>query len=264
MRGGLRHRADRIQEHQPDPRLAVGDRAGVVPDGRRPVAGRDEYRPPQRRVVPGLSADHPLAHGPDLPARPARRPLPRKVREQSALADLDRQYTLSEIAIITRAGPGANPRPQEQGPPRPGCRRRYHDLYARLQPGDHVRAAALRHQGGSRSSSNRAKSARRPTARRCTSHPITTGMSRQTSSAGSRNRTRSSGGIILSTSSPFTITKWSGDDIVNDRQRFWTPELALASCLGRGYVCRSLSDDGRAGDRDDRHGAAGPRSPARR
>ena len=30
---------------------------------------------------------------------------PRKVREQSNLASLDRQYTLSEIAIITRAGP---------------------------------------------------------------------------------------------------------------------------------------------------------------
>jgi formylmethanofuran dehydrogenase subunit A len=30
---------------------------------------------------------------------------PQKVREQSALAHLDRQYTLSEIAIITRAGP---------------------------------------------------------------------------------------------------------------------------------------------------------------
>jgi formylmethanofuran dehydrogenase subunit A len=31
--------------------------------------------------------------------------VPAKVREQSALADLDRQYTLAEIAIITRAGP---------------------------------------------------------------------------------------------------------------------------------------------------------------
>jgi formylmethanofuran dehydrogenase subunit A len=31
--------------------------------------------------------------------------VPRKVRERTALADLDRQYTLSEIAIITRAGP---------------------------------------------------------------------------------------------------------------------------------------------------------------
>ena len=28
--------------------------------------------------------------------------VPAKIREQSALADLDRQYTLSEIAIITR------------------------------------------------------------------------------------------------------------------------------------------------------------------
>ena len=31
--------------------------------------------------------------------------VPAKIREQSALADLDRQYSLSEIAIITRAGP---------------------------------------------------------------------------------------------------------------------------------------------------------------
>jgi formylmethanofuran dehydrogenase subunit A len=31
--------------------------------------------------------------------------LPKKVRERTSLADLDREYTLSEIAIITRAGP---------------------------------------------------------------------------------------------------------------------------------------------------------------
>ena len=31
--------------------------------------------------------------------------VPAKIREQSALAGMDRQYTLSEIAIITRAGP---------------------------------------------------------------------------------------------------------------------------------------------------------------
>ncbi len=31
--------------------------------------------------------------------------VPRQIREQSVLADLDREYTLSEIAIITRAGP---------------------------------------------------------------------------------------------------------------------------------------------------------------
>ncbi len=31
-----------------------------------------------------------------------------KVIERSMLADLDREYTLNEIAIITRAGSGAN------------------------------------------------------------------------------------------------------------------------------------------------------------
>ncbi len=74
--------------------------------------------------------------------------VPRKVREQSALAGLDRQYSLSEIAIITRAGPARILGLEAQGPLRPGCRRRYHDLHARPEPGDHVRAAAFRHQGG--------------------------------------------------------------------------------------------------------------------
>ena len=37
--GGLRHRADRVQEHEPGPRLAVGDRAGVVPAGQRSRGG---------------------------------------------------------------------------------------------------------------------------------------------------------------------------------------------------------------------------------
>ena len=41
-----------------------------------PVAGDDEHRPPQRRLVPGLSADHPPADGPRVPPRAAR-PLPR-------------------------------------------------------------------------------------------------------------------------------------------------------------------------------------------
>ena len=108
-------------------------------------------------------------------------------------------------------GPGAYPRPQEQGPPRCRCRRRYHNLYARLQPGDHVRAAAFRHQVGPRSSSNKAKFAQRLTARRCTLRPITTTMSRRTSSAGLKILTRFAGGIIPSMSSRSTITKWSGD-----------------------------------------------------
>ena len=87
---------------------------------------------------------------------------PRKVREQSALAGLDRQYTLVGDRHHHPGRPGSNPRPEAQGPPRPGCRRRHHDLYAGRKPGDHVRPAAFRHQVGPRSLSNRAKSARKP------------------------------------------------------------------------------------------------------
>ena len=32
-----------------------------------------------------------------------------RLRERCVLADLDREYTLNEIAIITRAGPGSHP-----------------------------------------------------------------------------------------------------------------------------------------------------------
>ena len=39
--------------------------------GRGSLAGRDEHRPPQRRLIPGVSPDHPPADGPDLPARHA-------------------------------------------------------------------------------------------------------------------------------------------------------------------------------------------------
>ena len=62
----LRHRPDQVQEQEPRPRAAMGDRPGMVSAGRRPVAGRDEHRPSQRRLVPGLSADHPPADGPQL------------------------------------------------------------------------------------------------------------------------------------------------------------------------------------------------------
>ena len=40
----------------------------MVPAVDGPVAGRDEHRPSQRRLVPGLSADHPAADGPDATA----------------------------------------------------------------------------------------------------------------------------------------------------------------------------------------------------
>jgi formylmethanofuran dehydrogenase subunit A len=46
---------------------------------------------------------------------------PPKVREQSALAGLDRQYSLSEIAIITRAGPARILGLKHKGPLGPGA-----------------------------------------------------------------------------------------------------------------------------------------------
>ena len=87
------------------PLAAMGDRAGVVSAGRRSLAGGDEHRPSQRRLVPGLSADHSPADGPHLPRRTCSRRATRRCASDRTLADLDREYTLNEIAIITRAGP---------------------------------------------------------------------------------------------------------------------------------------------------------------
>ncbi len=112
------------------------------------------------RVV--MSTDHPnggsflaypqiirLLDGPHLPPG-LLKTVPAKVRGQSVLGDLDREYSLSEIAIITRAGPARILGLKNKGHLGPGCRRRRHDLHARRQPGDDVRAAALRHQGSGR------------------------------------------------------------------------------------------------------------------
>ncbi len=72
----------------------------------RPVAGGDEHRPPERRLVPGLPADHRPADGSGPSHADMLASLPDRVRARSGLGDLTREYTLSEIAIITRAGPG--------------------------------------------------------------------------------------------------------------------------------------------------------------
>ena len=102
--GRLRHRADRVQEQEPDPRLqwAIGLEWYLLVD--------DPWR-----VV--MSTDHPnggsfLAYPQIirlLMDRTYRRDVLKTVhppvRERSSLADLDREYTLSEICIITRAGP---------------------------------------------------------------------------------------------------------------------------------------------------------------
>ena len=87
-------------------RPAVGHRAGAVPAERRPVAGGAVHRPPERRLVPRVSRAHPAADGPERPGRAAQAGESRScwpaARWPTASA---REYTLNEIAIITRAGP---------------------------------------------------------------------------------------------------------------------------------------------------------------
>ena len=86
--------------------------------------------------------------------------LPAAVRERTVLKDLDREYSLSEIAIITRAGPGADARPEAQGTSRRRRRCRRHDLHARREPRDHVRAAAATSSRRAGCWSSRVRSAR--------------------------------------------------------------------------------------------------------
>ena len=73
---------------------------------------------------------------------------PAKVREQSCAGRPGSPVFVVGDRHHHPGWAGADPRPQAQGPPRPGCRRRYHDLYARREPGDHVRPAADGIQGG--------------------------------------------------------------------------------------------------------------------
>ncbi len=126
--------------------------------------------------------------------------VPRKVREQSALADLDREYTLSEIAIITRAGPARILGLKHKGHLGPGADADITIYTPDAEPGDDVRSCLATSSRPAGSSSSRVRSARKRTARRCTSPPSTTATSSRISSDGSRSRTRSGGGTIPSTS----------------------------------------------------------------
>ena len=94
----LRHRADQVPEQVARPLAAMGDRPRVVSAGRRSLARRDEHRPSQRRLVPGLSANHSAADGSHLPPRRAQKVSTRRFASARTLADLDREYTLNEIA----------------------------------------------------------------------------------------------------------------------------------------------------------------------
>ena len=193
--------------------------------------------------------------------------VPAKIREQSALAGLDRQYTLSEIAIITRAGPGADPGPEEQGPPGPRGRCRHHDLHARPEPRNDVRAASLRDQGG-------------PCDRRARRYPR--GILRQDAARRTRIRPRGRArypemvrGLLLDPVAKLpggcrSSARPRGDQVnavVNagiSRCVEMTPMTETIAALQRqtrlldqGYVRRGVSDDGRAADRDGRHPGLG-------
>ena len=95
----------------PLPRPELGQRAAMVrrpravPAGRGPLARLPDHRPPQRRALHHLPAPDPAADGPQLP-RATCWPRSTRVRAPlSALDGIDREYTLHEIAIVTRAGP---------------------------------------------------------------------------------------------------------------------------------------------------------------
>ena len=169
------------------------------------------------RVV--MSTDHPnggsflaypqiirLLDGPDLPARHAQDRARARSASRASSPTSTAQYTLSEIAIITRAGPARILGLKNKGHLGPGADADI-TIYT-PNPNQETMFELPRFViKAGRISSSRARSARNPTARRCTSRPNTTATSSRTSRNGSRNRTRSGGGTILSKSSIFTTTK---------------------------------------------------------
>ena len=96
---------------------------------------------------------------------------PAAVRERTMLAELDREYTLEEIAIITRAGPARALGLAAEGPPRRRRRRRRDALPAGRQPRGDVPTAAAWCSRAARRSSTTAKSARRRWRRRSSTAP---------------------------------------------------------------------------------------------
>ena len=87
--------------------------------------------------------------------------LPERARARTRLADLSREYSLAEIAIITRAAPARMLGLTAEGPSRPRCRRRRHHLRPRRRQGADVLPAPLRDQGG-RGRPRRRRAAGRP------------------------------------------------------------------------------------------------------
>ena len=100
------------------PRAAMGDRPGVVPAGRGSVARRDEHRSSERRLVPGLSADHPPADGPHLPPRTCSRRCTRSCASARSLGRPRPRVHAERNRHHHPRRPGPDSRPEAQGPSR--------------------------------------------------------------------------------------------------------------------------------------------------
>ena len=83
---------------------------------------------PNGAALLALPGDHPAADGRGVPPRAAARSCRAKALKRIVLPELDREYTLSEIAIITSAGPGAGAGAAAEGAPRRRGRRGRGDL----------------------------------------------------------------------------------------------------------------------------------------
>ncbi len=86
-------------------RRAVGRRTGAAAAHQRSLAGLPDDRSSQRRVLLAVSGDHPSADGRGVPEGADQEALGRRADRASSSPTSIAQYTLSEIAIITSAGP---------------------------------------------------------------------------------------------------------------------------------------------------------------
>ena len=125
-----------------------------------------------------LSASDPAADGPGLPRRHAAEDQSRRRASQRRCRSLDREYSLDEIAIMTRAGPARSLGLQGSRPSRRRRRRRHHRLPRRCRPRGDVRDAGVRVQERRAGRARRQGGQGRAAARRTSRGPTTTAASR--------------------------------------------------------------------------------------
>ena len=244
-RDRLRDRPVHLPRAQLRARAAVGDRPRAVPAQPRPVAARAVHRPPQRRLVPQLSAPDPPADGPRVPQRadPAGEPEGDEAH-RAARRPRSRVHAGGDRDHHPRRA-GAAARAARQGPPRRRRRRRHHDLRRPRGPRGDVRRAALRHQGRAARSSRTASCARPARAACCGSARSTTRASSPRWRSSSRTATACSSRAIpcasRGCSSPRAPSPRSRDEAARGRDR--------------RHVRRGVPDVGRA--RRDHRGDAG-------